>query len=317
MLNVILLVAGFIFLILGADKLIDGASSLAKKYKIPDIVIGLTIVAIGTSTPELAVNLFAAVEGNTDMAIGNVLGSNIFNVLGILGISALIYPLSVKNNTTWFEIPLSFLAALVVLASAADRFLDHTEINSISRTDGILMVFFFTIFMVYNLQVAKSNKEKDETSRKVFSFGKSSLFIFFGLAGLVAGGRMIVYGAVNIATLIGISERVISLTIVSIGTSLPELATSVMAVRKKNSDIAIGNVVGSNIFNIFFILGVSTILKPVPVSDGAFTDIFINILASLLLFVIIFTGKGRRLERFEGLIFVLLYIGYLVYLTLL
>jgi len=314
MLNFLLLAGGFVLLIWGAGKLVDGASALAKKYNIPDIVIGLTIVAFGTSAPELVVNLFAAAGNNTDMVLGNVLGSNIFNILGILGISALLYPLQVKNNTTWIEIPLSLLAALVVLVSASDVFLDQTDSNIISRSDGIILLFLFVIFLVYNLQVAKTNQETEPITSEIYPFWKSALFIALGLVGLVAGGRLIVTGAVNIATLIGISERVISLTIVSIGTSLPELATSVVAVRKRVVDIAIGNVVGSNIFNIFFILGTSTVITPVPASNGAFFDMMVNIAASLLLFAFVFTGRGRRVERWEGAVFLLLYVAYLIFL---
>lgn len=314
MLNILLLVAGFVLLIWGASKLIDGASSLAKRHNIPDIVIGLTIVAFGTSAPELVINVFAATAGSSEIVMGNVLGSNIFNVLGILGISAIFRPLSVKNNTTWFEIPLSLLAALVVLVSAADIFLDRFSINIISRSDGIILLFLFIIFIVYNFQLAKTNKETETIDLLDHSKGRLILYTIIGLAGLVVGGRMIVYSAVNIATLLGISQRIISLTIVSIGTSLPELATSVMAVRKQKVDIAIGNAVGSNIFNIFLVLGISTIILPVPVMPGSFFDMGLNISASLLLFIFIFTGRGRRIERLEGTIFVILYIAYLIFL---
>lgn len=314
MIDIILLVSGFILLIFGADKLVDGSSALAKKLGIPNIVIGLTIVAFGTSAPELVVNLLASLNGNTEMVMGNVLGSNIFNVLGILGISGLIYPLQVKSNTTWIEIPLSLLAALLVLVLANDIFLNDDTVNVIGKSEGIVLLCFFLIFLVYNLQVARSEKETEDVKPVAYSTKKSVLYIIFGLAGLIIGGRFIVTGAVNIATILGISERIIALTIVSIGTSLPELATSIVAVRKRNVDIAIGNVVGSNIFNIFFILGVSTVITPVPVEGGAITDIFVNIIASLLLFIFIFTGSGRKLHRWEGGLMLVLYIGYIIML---
>lgn len=314
MLNALLLIIGFVLLILGADKLVDGASALARKYNIPNIVIGLTIVAFGTSAPELVVNVFAAVSGNTEMMLGNVLGSNIFNVLGILGICAVIAPLAVKRNTTWIEIPLAFLAAIVVLVIANDVFLDKSAANITTRSEGVMLLFFFVIFLVYNLQVAKSGRATEDIETKELPMSKSLLFIVFGLTGLIVGGRLIVTSAVEIAQLMGISERIIALTIVSIGTSLPELATSVVAVRKGNTDIAIGNVVGSNIFNIFFIFGVSTVIAPSIISPNSQIDILVNILAGFLLFLFIFTGKGRKLERWEGILFLLMYVSYLVFL---
>lgn len=315
-LNILLLLAGFTALIFGATKLVDAASSLAVKMKIPGIVIGLTIVAFGTSAPELVVNLFASISGSTEMVLGNVLGSNIFNVLGILGISAIIFPLTVKTNTTWLEIPLSLLAAVCVLVIGADVFLDGNATDLISRSEGIILLLFFAIFLVYNLSVAKAGTSDEIMVTGDYSTTKAVIFILLGLAGLILGGRLIVDSAVQIAEVIGLSERVIGLTVVSIGTSLPELATSIVAVRKKNVDIAIGNVVGSNIFNIFLILGVSTTVAPVLVSESALFDILVNILASLLLFLFVFTGRGRQLERWEGFIFLGLYIAYLAFLIL-
>lgn len=313
MLNLLLLLVGFIALIFGATKLVDAASSLASRMGVPNIVIGLTIVAFGTSAPELVVNVFASLSNSTEMVLGNVLGSNIFNVLGILGISALIYPLSVKTNTTWLEVPLSFLAALVVLVIASDVYLDGSLLNTISRAEGIILLLFFLVFLVYNMTVAKGGQADEEAPAESYTYMKAVLFIALGLAGLVLGGRLIVTSAVNIAQSFGLSERVIGLTIVSIGTSLPELATSVVAVRKRNVDIAIGNVVGSNIFNIFFILGISTIITPLEVSQNSFSDILVNLASGLLLFVFIFTGKGRQLARWEGGVLLSLYIAYLAF----
>lgn len=310
-----MLLGGFVALIFGADKLVDAASALATKLGIPNIVIGLTIVAFGTSAPELVVNVFAAVNNNTEMVLGNVLGSNIFNVLAILGISSIIYPLSVKKNTTWLEIPLSMLAAITVLFVANDVLLDGAASNMITRSEGLILLLFFGIFLVYNLTIAQKGQDDEETETHDYTYLKAILFIALGLGGLILGGRLIVDSAVGIAQTFGLSERIIGLTIVSIGTSLPELATSIVAVRKKNVDIAIGNVVGSNIFNIFLILGVSTIVTPLQVSDASFTDIFLNIGAGLLLFIFIFTGKGRQLHRWEGIVFVLLYVAYLALLV--
>lgn len=314
--NILLLLAGFAALIFGATKLVEAASSIAVKLGIPNIVIGLTIVAFGTSAPELVVNLMAAVRGSTEVVIGNVLGSNIFNILGILGIAAIIYPLTVKSSTTWLEIPLSLLAALCVLVVSADIFLDDALINVVSRSEGIVLLLFFAIFLVYNLMLAKSGGTEEAMETKDYSTGKAVLFIILGLAGLIIGGKFIVDNAVVIAQSIGLSERVIGLTVISIGTSLPELATSIVAVRKKNSDIAIGNVVGSNIFNIFFILGISTTVTPVPLNEGSLLDILVNIAASLLLFIFIFTGKERKVERWEGVILLVLYLVYVSYLIM-
>ena len=314
MLDFILLIAGFLLLIYGANLLVDSASSLAKRLNIPGIVIGLTIVAFGTSAPELAVNLFASAQHNSEIVLGNVIGSNIFNVLVILGISSLFYPIGVKTNTTWIEIPLSFLAALVVLMTASDSILNHDTVNQISRTEGITYLLFFIIFLVYNRQMMKTGHYEENVPVKNYSVLKSVLLIITGLAMLLAGGKLIVKNAVDIARMIGISERIISITILSIGTSLPELATSVAAARKRNVDIAIGNIVGSNIFNIFLILGLSATISPVTVPAGSFTDILVNLLAGLLLFVFIFTGKGRKIERWEGSIFLLLYLSYLIFI---
>lgn len=314
--EILFLLLGFVALIFGATKLVDAASGLASKMGVPSIVIGLTIVAFGTSAPELVVNVFAATKGSTELVLGNVLGSNIFNVLAILGVSALIAPLSVKTSTTWIEIPLSLLAAVTVFVIAADVFLDKATINIISRSEGVVLLLFFLIFLVYNLVVAKGGGAEEEIETKNYSIPMAVLWIVVGLAGLIIGGRLIVTSAVSIAESIGLSERVIGLTVVSIGTSLPELATSIIAVRKKNVDLAIGNVVGSNIFNIFLILGVSGIIAPISINPASYFDILVNILAGLLLFIFIFTGKGRQLERWEGIIFLMLFVGYISYLII-
>jgi cation:H+ antiporter len=316
-LSIVLLLIGFVVLIFGADKLVDAASGLAANFGIPNIVIGLTVVAFGTSAPELVVNVFAAASGSSEMVMGNVLGSNIFNVLGILGISAIVYPLTVKSNTTWIEIPLSFLAALVVLIVSNDFLFNDGNTNLISFGDGIILLLFFSVFLVYNIMVSKQPgglSESLEISK--FSTGSAILWIIIGLAGLVLGGKLIVDNAVSLAVEFGLSQRLIGLTIVSIGTSLPELATSIAAVRKKKVDIAIGNVVGSNIFNIFFVLGISSIVNPVAISESNFIDIYMNILAGLLLFLFLFTGKGRKLERWEGAVMLGLYIVYLIALIM-
>ncbi|ALJ00507.1 calcium/sodium antiporter [Rufibacter tibetensis] len=314
MVNMLILLAGFVTLIIGADKLVDGASALACKLGIPNIVIGLTIVAFGSSAPELVVNLFAAYNNNTEMVLGNVLGSNIFNVLATLGLCSIIYPLEVKTNTTWLEIPLSLLAALAMLIMANDVWLDRAPYNSISRSEGLMLLLFFAIFLVYNLKLARKSSPEEHVQTYNYTYLKATLFMLLGLAGLIIGGRLIVTSAVNIAQLFGLSERIIGLTVVSVGTSLPELATSLVAVRKRNVDLAIGNIVGSNIFNIFFILGLSTLANPLPVRTGTFLDIAVNLGAGMLLFLFIFTGRGRQLVRWEGTILFSMYIAYLILL---
>ncbi len=315
LLLLVILLGGFTALIYGANTLVDSASSLAKKYNIPNIVIGLTIVAFGTSAPELIVNVFASVQGDSAIALGNVVGSNIFNVLGIAGIAAIIYPLRVKTNTTWIEIPLSLLAASILLVIANDLIIDKGAASAVTRIDGIVLLFFFLIFMVYNLQVAKKGGEEGEVEIKDIPKLKSVMLIILGLVLLVIGGRAIVYSAVELATMFGIPERIIALTIISIGTSLPELATSAVAAYKKHADIAIGNVVGSNIFNIFFILGISAVINPVPLQPGANMDLLVNLGAGLLLFLFIFTGKKHSVDRWEGVLFIAMYVAYVVALV--
>lgn len=315
MLSWFLMLVGFLFLIYGANMLVDGASSLAKKLDIPAIVIGLTIVAFGTSTPELVVNIFASFSKNSDIALGNIIGSNIFNILGILGLSAVVFPLTVKSNTTWIEIPLCILSAVIVFIVANDVLITKVGVSLIDRIDGIVLLFFFVIFLVYNVQLMKSGGFEEEVSVKEYSLFVASLFVLFGLGLLFIGGKMVVTYAVEVARSFGIPQRIIALTIVSIGTSLPELMTSVVAAFKKNTDIAIGNIVGSNIFNVFFILGLSAVIYPVGLQKGSNMDMGVNILASLLLFLFVFTGRGRKLERWEGGVFLVLYLLY-VYLLI-
>lgn len=315
MLTYILFVVGLVFLIVGATLLVDGASSLAKKLNIPDIIIGLTIVAFGTSAPELVVNLLAGSSGQTDIAIGNVVGSNIFNVLFILGLAAVLKPVNAHVNTTWKEIPLALLAALVLGICANDMFFDGASSSRLTRTDGLTLLAFFGVFMYYIVDVSLSSKEQGEQI-SVMPLWKSVVYIVVGLAGLIFGGQWIVDGAVVMAKSAGLSEAVIGLTIVAAGTSLPELATSAIAAYRGNSDIALGNVVGSNLFNIFFILGITSTIYELPFRPEANLDILMNIFSSALLFVFLFTGSGRKINRIEGGIFIAIYIGYVAYLLM-
>jgi len=312
----ILFIIGFSLLIKGADLLVDGSASIAKKLKISSIVIGLTIVAFGTSAPEFIVNIFASAQGNSEIAIGNVLGSNIANILLILGISAIIYPITAKKNTVLKEIPLSLLAAVVLGLMANDMIIDGAGFSIITRIDGFILLSFFIIFLYYTFGITKSDTDIVEEKIEVFSYSKAVGFIILGLAGLVIGGKWIVDGAVQIAEFFNISQSLIGLTIVAIGTSLPELATSAIAAYKKQSDIAIGNVVGSNIFNIFWILGASAIVRPLPFNTNSNGDILMTIFASIVLFLVMFIGKKRIIERWQGVFMVTTYVGYVVFLVL-
>lgn len=311
--DIIILVLGFVGLIWGAEKLVDGASSIAIKFKIPLIVIGLTIVAFGTSAPELVVNIFAAINGNSDIALGNIVGSNIFNIAGILGVSAIIYPITVKSNSTWIEIPLALLAAITVFVVSNDIFFDGVSSSFISRTDGIMLLLFFVIFMAYNFQLSKNPNSEILVETKVYTKLKSILFVILGLALLIVGGRTIVYSAVNIAEMLGLSQRLIALTVVSIGTSLPELATALVAAKKKKDDLVIGNIIGSNIFNTFFILGCSGVITPLKVLPASQMDLIYNIILSFAVLFFVFLGRGRKISRIEGLV---LFFSYIVYLIL-
>lgn len=317
MITYILFIIGFLLLIKGADLLVDGSASIAKKLKISSIVIGLTIVAFGTSAPEFIVNIFASVQGNSEIAIGNILGSNIANILLILGISAIIYPITAKKNTVLKEIPLSLLAIVVLGVMANDTIIDGALFSGITRIDGLILLAFFIIFLYYTFGITKTTDdivEKDEI--KIFSYKKAIFFIILGLASLMIGGKWIVDGAVKIAEFFNISQSLIGLTIVAIGTSLPELATSAIAAYKKQSDIAIGNVVGSNIFNIFWILGASAVIRPLPFNRSSNEDIVMTIFASIVLFLAMFIGKKRVIERWQGVFMVSTYVGYVVFLAL-
>jgi cation:H+ antiporter len=316
MLQYILLIIGFIFLIKGADFLVNGGSSIGKRLNISDLVIGLTVVAFGTSLPELFVNIFASIRGDTDIAIGNVLGSNIANIFLILGLSAVIFPLAVGKGTVWKEIPLSLLAALLLGIMANDHLIDKSDTSMLTRIDGLVFLAFFIIFLYYSFGIAKQIDGIDKhLPQKECGLFKSSLMIVIGLAGLSMGGNWVVKAAVQIASRLGVSQSLIGLTIVAVGTSLPELATSVVAAYKKNAEIAVGNVIGSNIFNIFFVLGLSSIIKPLPFNLGDNMDIGMVILASLLLFLWMFTGRKRCLDRWEGIVFLILYGGYITFLV--
>lgn len=317
MLPILLLIMGFVLLIKGADLLVQGASSIARKLKVSDLVVGLTVVAFGTSTPELFVNIIASIKGDTGIAIGNILGSNISNIFLVLGISSIIFPLTVTKGTVWKEIPLSLLAALLLGILANDRLIDKSEFSALTRVDGLVFISFFIIFMYYSVNIAKKIEGMNgHIPSKQYGLIKSLLLAIIGFAGLIIGGKWIVDEAVYIASNLGVSQSLIGLTVVAIGTSLPELATSAVAAHRQNVEIAVGNVVGSSIFNIFFVLGISSIIKPIPFQLKYNVDISVVILANILLFAYMFTGKRRLLDKWEGIVFVVLYMSYITFLVI-
>lgn len=312
-LQLVLLAVGLVLLVKGADWLVDGASVLAKKNNVSDLAIGLTIVAFGTSAPELVVNVVAASGNYPDIVFGNVIGSNNFNLFVILGIAGLIVPLSVQSSTVWKEIPFSLLAAIVLFFLANNYFLAQS--SDLSRYDAIILLVLFLAFLYYVATQLKTDPDAEVVAAKDYSTLKIWGLIIIGLAGLVGGGKLVVDNAVAMAHSLGVSEKIIGLTIVAAGTSLPELATSVVAAMKKNADIAIGNIVGSNIFNILLILGVSGLIRPLAFSSAFNTDIYILAAGTIFLFLAMFIGKKHRLDRWQAFAMLsayLLYTGYLV-----
>lgn len=307
----LLLGLGLVLLIGGAEYLIRGASSIAKRFGISSIVIGLTIVAFGTSAPELIVNILSAAKGATELAIANVIGSNLANMLLILGVGAAIGTLKVKKGTTFKEIPFALLAIVLVAIMGNDSFFDGVVSDSLSRIDGMILIAFFVIFMYYTYGISRISGEPKNIKTYPWSVAVSMLVL--GIAGLTIGGKLIVDSAINLATLAGLSEALIGLTIVAVGTSLPELATTVVAVRNKHTDLAIGNAIGSNIFNVFLVLGVSSSIRPLPFDTNINVDVLFTMGATLLLFLFMFVHHKHKLERWQGIIMIFLYLVYIGY----
>ena len=322
--NILLLIGGLILILLGANGLTDGAASVAKRFRIPPIVIGLTIVAFGTSAPELTVSVSSALKGSADIAIGNVVGSNIFNTLMIVGCTALFAPIVITRNTLRKEIPLCILSSIVLLIWANDVFLDKAPENILNRVDGLLLLCFFVIFMGYTFAIASKPVTteqqaehpviEEETEIKSLPWWQSILYIIGGLAALIYGGQLFVDGATGIARNLGVSESIIGLTLVAGGTSLPELATSIVAALKKNPEIAIGNVIGSNLFNIFFVLGCSASITPLHLSGITNFDLFTLVGSGILLWLFGLFFAKRTITRIEGGIMILCYVAYTVVL---
>jgi cation:H+ antiporter len=312
--TIVLLFVGFAVLIKGADFLVDGSSSLAKKMNVSNLAIGLTVVAFGTSTPELIVSILSAIEGKNDASFGNIIGSNNFNLMFILGIAGIIYPLVVQRSTVRYEVPLSIIAAIVLYVLVNDTILWRSEGNLLSRIDAFILLIFFGIFMLYVIRTMKNNSDLDQGEIKLYATWLSVLMVLGGLGMLIGGGKLVVDNAIEIAHHFGMSEKLIGLTILAAGTSLPELVTSCVAAYRKNTDIAIGNVVGSNIFNIFFILGVTGLIQPLPYSDAMNFDLLVLMGATLILMVFMFTLNTRKLDRWEAVILLIGYFTYTVYL---
>jgi len=304
----VLLILGLVLLIKGAEWMVNGASALAKKYNISDLAIGLSVVAFGTSAPELVVNVIATSKNYHDIVLGNVIGSNISNLFLILGITGLIYPLAVQSVTIRKEIPFSLFAAVLLYLLANNFFISDNL--QISRIDGLILLLMFGLFMYYIYRQLKNRDLTTEVVHKEMTGLKIWFFILIGIAGLVLGGRLVVNNAVKIAQLLGVSEKIIGFTIVAIGTSLPELATSVAAALKKNANIAVGNIIGSNIFNIFLIISVSSIVNPIIYKRIFDTDIYLLVAGTLLLILAMFVGKRRKLDRWEAAILLIIYISY-------
>lgn len=312
----VLLVVGFALLIKGADWFVEGASSIAKILRISPLLIGLTIVAFGTSSPEATVSILAALDGSAEVSLGNVIGSNIFNITLVVGLTALLNPLKVESETIRKEIPFTLLGSAVLLVLISDIALQGFSENLLTRSDGLIFLLIFAVFMYYIFEVARNNRDKipvEETSEKA-TWGKNIFWTVIGLAAIIFGGELVVRNSTEIAVSLGMSETLVGLTIVAIGTSLPELVTSIMAAIKKQSEIALGNIVGSNIFNILFVLGTSSLITPLPVNSKIFVDI--GLLVVLTVILLVFSRTNFRIGKIEGTFLAIAYVLYLVFIIL-
>ncbi len=314
---IVFIIVGFVALVKGADWLVDGASAVAKRFGISDLVIGLTVVAFGTSMPEFVVNMVSVAEGSTDLALTNILGSNIINTFVILGLTALVYPIASQKRSRDFDIPMSIIAGLFVLSFVVVQLPFGEEGRGVGRIGGAILLLLFCYFLYNTFRHAKDHPSEvpsDEgQSTKEISIRRALCLILGGLVGLIVGGELIVKSAVDLATRMGVSEAIIGLTIVALGTSLPELATSVIAAAKHNSDIALGNVFGSNIFNVFFVLATSAIIRPLPAYDGIELDALMAATGSIIVWMAVKTNHERKIQRWAGALLLLVYGGYLTY----
>ncbi len=313
-LNIILLIIGFVILIKGADLFVDGASNIALNFKVSKMLIGLTIVAFGTSAPEFAVSVKGLLSGSFDIVLGNVIGSNILNIILILGVAAMIHPLVVKSNTVKKELPITLLITALFAVLLSDNLFDKSMSNNFTRGDGIVLILFFLVFIYYLINLMR-NKVEDSTDEKVLSLPKSFLYTFIGLVAIILGSNFVVDSASYLAKAFGVSERIIGLTIIALGTSLPELVTSVMATKKGEYDIAIGNVVGSNIFNIGVVIGLPvTILGGISKIAFSYIDLIVMLVTALMLYL--FSKNDYKISKREGLSFLILFVVYYSYVIL-
>lgn len=313
--NYILLIVGFLLLIKGADIFVDGASAIAKKLGIPPVIVGLTIVSIGTSAPELAVSIISSLQGSNEIAIGNVIGSNLFNTLMVLGVTTIVLPLIIKKDTIKVDFMINILVTFLLFILTFGKI--FSNYNIISRIDGLILVAICVIYMIFLIiKSKKTNISEISEDEKNIRIAKKLVAVVLGAVGIVLGGKLAVDSATNIAYSLGMSEKLVGLTIVAMGTSLPELVTSVVAATKGENDIALGNVLGSNIFNILLILGVSSAITPIPVAQNLIVDFIFLLCVSIFIFALIIFSKGKekKLTRMEGVVLVLLYIGYIIYI---
>lgn len=309
LINILILIVGFVFLIKGADVFVDGASSTARNFKLSKMLIGLTIVAFGTSAPELAVSIKSMISGSKDMVLGNVIGSNILNILLILGVSSMIRPLRVKSNTVKKELPITLLITVLLAVLFIDSVFEPNMVNQISRGDGIVLLLFFTVFIYYLFSIIRNKVDEDDDEEPKYSMKKSIIFTVLGIGAVILGSELVVNSAVTLAKSFGVSERIISLTIIAFGTSLPELVTSVIAAMKGEQDIAVGNIIGSNIFNIGIVLGIPvTIFGGIVPLEFSYIDIIGLVASALMLFI--FAGTEYKVTKKEGFLLITAFIIY-------
>ena len=313
LLATVLVIFGLILLVLGADRFVEGASSLAAKFNISQLAIGLTVVAFGTSAPELVVNSFASYQGNFDIVFANIIGSNNFNLFIILGLAGIITPMTVQSGTAWREIPFSLFCVILLFILVNDAMLFGSSSSGLNIADGAILFLFFIVFLFYVYKQLKNDIIQEQSEKKILSNIKIIIYIIFGLAALIYGGKLVVDNAVKLATVLGMSEKVIGMTIIAAGTSLPELATSIVAAIRKNSDIAIGNIVGSNIFNILLIFSISTFVNPSDYNISFNTDLYILAGGTLFLILAMYTGKIKKLDRWEAALLLIFYVAYTTY----
>ena len=308
LLHILLLIIGFVLLIKGADLFVDGASSTAQNFKVSKMLIGLTIIAFGTSAPEFAVSMSALASGSTDMVLGNVIGSCILNILLILGVAAVIKPINIRDNTVKKELPLTMLISTLLVVLFLDISLGNGNVNRITRSDAIVILLFFSVFLYYLISLAKQKKEtKDEKPK--FKLGVSLLLVVIGLIGIIIGSNMVVKNATGIANILGLSERIIALTVIAFGTSLPELVTTIVSSKKGEQDLLVGNIIGSNIFNICVVLGIPVAIYGTITPSGFQTiDLVMLIVSAVLLFI--FSRGTKKITRVEGFLMLSIFVVY-------